>query len=131
MPTPDERMVAALDDLESLIAEGDSIDAAIGQAARDHDFSIEAVALRAAKKFGDLTTLKTRLEQEADNLERVRRAETAIDAYLSQQPEPPFPQWFEERVGRPPTTKEDADFTKRYLSWLIKDIKISDVKISK
>ncbi len=130
MPTPDERMVAALDDFEAAIAAGTPVDLALEQTAREHRFSAEALKLRATRRFGDLTTLKARLDEQAETLVRNHRADTAIEAYLTQSPESPFFEWFEERVGRLPTDAEESEYTKRRRAMLISRIKASDVKIT-
>ena len=128
--TPDERMAAALDRIKASIAEGLSVDEVLEQAANEHGFSLQAVTNRATKRFGDLTKLKAILDRRAENVKRQHGAESAIEAYLVQQPEKPFSEWFERRVGRNPTDDEQNEFSARHRRLLINRIKKSDIKIS-
>ena len=123
MNTPDERMRAAVADLEALLEEGRAVEDCVEQCAADHGFPPEALVKRAERILGDLSTVRTRNRERAARQAREDKAENAIDVYLYENPDRNFPDWFEDRVGRPPTKVESDQFGTRYMSHFLRNLK--------
>mgnify|MGYP001063866046 CR=1 FL=1 len=118
----EERLRNALADMEAMLNEGQSAEDAVVACAAEYGFKKDALRMRATRFLGDLTSLRARNLERADRLSKEHLAETAIDTFLVEEPESTFPDWFEKRVGRPPSKIESEEFGLRYLKHLTRNI---------
>ena len=122
--TIEQRLTDALSDLEASLNEGTPVDDALASCAADYGLKVEVLRGRAEKIFGELSSLRKRNLKKAEILAREHRAETAIERYLAEDPDANFPSWFEAEVGRAPTKIEQDESTSRYLTFLLRDLRI-------
>jgi hypothetical protein len=123
MTSVEQRMADALSDLEAMLNDGMSPDKAILAAATEYSFKPEALNFRAQKVLGELHSVRARNVRRNEMLMREHKAETAISRYLTENPDSNFPDWFEAQVGRPATKAEHDEFTKRYMTFLVRDMR--------
>ena len=117
------RVLDAITDIEGLLIEGKSVQEALSACSQDYELKTNVLEHRARKALGDLETVRDRSTHSANEIGRQHRAETAIEAYLVEKPEPNYSTWFENRVGRVPTKSESKDFNRRYAEFSLRDIR--------
>ena len=119
----EQRLHDAFTDLEAMLNEGRGVADAVKECAGEYGFQPDVLKMRAERAFGDLASLRVRNVDRAARAEKEHLAETAIDLFLVDKPEENFPTWFENRVGRPPTSVESKDFGDRYIQHLLRNLK--------
>ena len=116
MKTIEERVADALAELEALLADGEVPEDAIPAAARMENLKPEVLRVRAERALGDLRTVKAKNDLRTARIAQQQKAKKALYEFAdTNKAYTDFPDWFEDRIGRPPT-KAEAEEMER-LSW--------------
>jgi len=118
----EQRMDDALSDFAAMVTEGLPIDKALEICANEYSFPVEALKLRAEKRWGDLGSVRERNQQQAEILTSEHKVERAILRYLAEKPDVSFAAWFEVEIGRPPTKAERKEALTRRARSIANDL---------
>jgi hypothetical protein len=102
MSTIEERVRDALEDLRDLLAEGREISGAIAEAAEAYELKADVLQVRALKAFGELTTVRGRVDAAKSEGARKFRLRSAIERYRTaclQDDVPGGAEWLRDEVG--------------------------------
>lgn len=107
MKTIEQRLADAIEELESLLSEGEAPEDAVSLAAASEHLKPEVLQQRAEKALGDLRAVKAKNDARADRIAQEHKAKRAIYEFAEMDKVyADFPRWFSERIGRLPDESE-------------------------
>ncbi len=119
----EQQVADALSDLEAMLNGGISPAEALTLCASEYKLKPEVLESRAQRALGDLTLVRGKNLVRSKVIANEHKADTAINRYLVEKPEPSFREWFEADVGRPPTAVEQKEFTEKHTTFFFKDFR--------